>query len=280
MSLLVGTNFYAARGDEGRRQDGAIRALRALPGVERINVQWADDRFDVDGIETVAELRSDSRTVSGRDGRRKPLVSEILDVLCRHAEARGCRHFLFANADIEITAAAVELVARDPREGFALARTDFDPATRGSLGVMQRGTDALVFDTAWWRRHASRFRPYILGEPVWDNVYTAILLVHSNAAFANREGLLAHELHGMGQRNGAYDDYTWYLAALDRPYFSLWAAFHDGLERLGDAAAEASAVEALRMRIFDPRVLRQGRALQWARAVKARVRYARRRRGS
>ena len=103
MSLLIGANFYAARGDEARRQDGAIRALRALTGVRTVNLQWPDAVYDVDGIATAAALRQDSLIVTGRHGRRKPIVSEILGALADIAGRHGCRHFMFANADIEIT---------------------------------------------------------------------------------------------------------------------------------------------------------------------------------
>ncbi len=277
MSLLIGANFYAARGDEARRQDGAIRALRALPGVHTANLQWPDSVYDVEGVPTVPALRQDSLMATGREGRRKPMVAEILGALADLAGRQGCGHFMFVNADIEIMPAAVALIEHDPRDGFVLARTDFEAETRTPLGVMQFGSDAFVFATDWWEQNAWRFRPYIAGEPVWDNVYTAILLTHSNAEFVNRPGLILHERHGMSQRSSPFNDYTWLLAALDRPYFSLWAAFSAELSKLPNDASDETAVRTLRTRIFDPRALRRGRALQWARAVKARLRYALRR---
>jgi hypothetical protein len=280
VSILIGTNYYAARGDEARRQDGAINALRALSGIHAVNLQWPDDVYDVDGIATLTELRLDSRIVTGRDGRRKPIVSEVLGILAAAARQEGCRYFMFANADIEITQAAVALMEQDPREGFVFTRTDVDPGTRASSGVMQFGSDAFAFDTSWWMRNARRFRPYIAGEPVWDNVYTALLLTHANAEFVSREGLILHVRHEMQQQGSPFNDYTWYLAALDRPYFSLWAEFSAGLMRLPDPGFNATAVRALQARVFDARALRRGRVLQWARVQKARIRYAMRRRRS
>lgn len=278
MSVLVGMNFYPATGDGERRQNRAIDALRGLTNVCAANLQWPDEEFAVDGIPTVARLQRDSRTVSGRGGRRKPIVSEMLQVLAEEAEVRGCRRFVFANADIEITPAAIAEAARDGSDGCVFVRTDLDPVTHAPLGVMRFGVDAFAFDVAWWQRHRTRFRAYIAGEPVWDNVYTAILLTHSNAQFLDREGLVLHERHESPWRGSPFDDYTWYLAALDRPYFSQWAAFHAELTQLGDAAAhDAAVVRALRERMFDRRALRRGRPLQWARALKARARYAMRR---
>lgn len=275
MSVLVGMNFYPATGDAGRRQDRAIDALRGLANVSAVNLQWSDDVFAVEGISTVARLERDSRTVSGRPGRRKPILSEMLQVLATEAVARGCRQFLFANADIEITPGAIAETARDAAEGCVFVRTDLDPVTRAPLGVMRFGVDAFAFDLGWWQRHRKRFRAYIAGEPVWDNVYTAILLTHSNARFLDRAGLVLHERHESPWRGSPFDDYTWYLAALDRLYFSQWAVFHAELTQLAETGPpDPAAVQALRERVFTPRALRRGRPLQWARALKARLRYA------
>ena len=274
MSVLIGMNFYAAQGDAGRRQDRAIAALRALRGTPCVNLQWPDGRFDVPGIETLATLRRDARTVTGRDGRRKPIVPDMLDILADAASARGCLHFLFANADIEITPAAIALIDEAPRDGYAFVRTDLDPETHASIGQMRYGVDAFAFDVRWWGRNRHRFRAYIAGEPVWDNVYTAILLTHSDAAFVDREGLVLHERHESPWRDSPYDDYTWYLAALDRPYFSLWSTFHAEFMALGAAGVGADAVDAMRDRLFDASRLGGGRVVQFLRAAKARARYA------
>lgn len=280
MSVLVGMNFYPATGDAGRRQQGAIDALRRLPEATVVNLQWPDARFDVEGIRTLPVLRRDSRRATGRDGRRKPIVSEILHALAREAEAAGCRYFLFANADIEITAEALAYVERQSRDGYALLRTDFDAATKRPLGLMDSGTDAFVFAVDWWQRHAHRFRPYIAGEPVWDNVYTAVLLVHSNAELVQRSGLVLHERHDAPWRNSPFDEYTWLLAALDRPYFSLWAAFHAELVQRREEAPSPEELHGLRERVFTAAALRHGRLLQLGRVVKAHARYAMRRRRS
>jgi len=274
VSVLIGMNFYAATGDAGRRQDRAIEALRHLPDATVVNLQWPDDQFDVPGIPTLAHLRRDSRSVSGRGGRRKPIVSDMLQILAAAAESRGCQHFLFANADIEITPAAIAAVTARARDGFVFVRTDLDPETQASLGPMRFGVDAFVFEVNWWRRHRRRFRAYIAGEPVWDNVYTAILLAHSDAEFIDRDGLILHERHDSPWRGSPFDDYTWFLAALDRPYFSLWAKFHADLTQMGPEASNQIAVDALRQRVFNTDALDTGRMVQLARVLKAHMRYA------
>jgi hypothetical protein len=273
MSVLIGMNFYAARGDAAQRQDRAIAALRGLAGAQAVNLQWADDVFAVSGIATVAGLRRDSCGVARRAGRRKPIVSEMLDLLSAEADARGCRWMLLANGDIAITPEALALIEREAREGYAFTRTDVDERTGAPAGVMSFGVDAFAIDVGWWRRHRARFRAYILGEPVWDNVYTAVLLTHANAAFVIQPGLLVHPRHDSPWQGSVYAEYTRYLAALDRPYFSRWAEFHGELSRLGSEPAQ-DVVSALARRVFDPRVVRRGRMLQRARVAKAWFRYS------
>ena len=45
--------------------------------------------------------------------------------------------------------------------------------------MVTAGQDMFVVSVQWWQRNRSRFRPYILGEACWDNVYTAVMMCHS-----------------------------------------------------------------------------------------------------
>jgi hypothetical protein len=273
VNVLIGMNFYAASGDAARRQARAIDMLRTMPKASCVNLQWPDGRFDVPGIPTLAELKQDARSVTGRDGPRKPVIPEMLDLLAAAAEKEGCRYFLYANADVELTASALERMHHTAREGYAFARTDMDPDTGAPLGPMLFGVDAFAFDVNWWRRHRTRFRAYIGGEPVWDNVYTAILLCHSNGEFVDQPGLLRHERHAVAWARSPYGSYTALLAALDRPYFTLWAVFHAELTVLRSAGAGAAADDELRRRVFTAAAARRGWLVQQLRAAKARARY-------
>ncbi len=274
MTVLVGMNFYAVTGDAGRRQERAIRALHALADVRTVNLQWRDDVFEVAGIPALPVLRADSRTVSGREGRRKPIISEMLDALAVVAADHRCRSFLYANSDIEITPAAIALIEGSQRDGFAFMRTDLDPETGIAVGTMRFGVDAFAFDVSWWRRHRHRFRSYIAGEPVWDNVYLSVLLTHGDAELIDQKGMILHEQHASPWKTSPFNDYTWFLAALDRPYFTQWARFHAEWTRLPEASVDAPAVEALRVRIFTLNELHRGRVVQWGRMLKARFRYS------
>ncbi|MFL5383118.1 MAG: hypothetical protein ACJ8GN_11425 [Longimicrobiaceae bacterium] len=280
MSVLLGVNAFPAGGEGGGRQSRALATWRALAGVRLANLQWADGACEVEGFATHPVLRADARTVSGRRGRRLPVLNEAMDRLAELAEEAGCGWFAYANSDVAYTQAAVDRMAAGGEDGLAFSRMDVDPATGRDLEMVTAGVDVFAVSTAWWRAHRRRFRAYLGGEPVWDNVYTAILLAHGRALLLNREPLIRHERHSGGDwSRSPYARYLNHLAALDRPYFTLWAAYHAGLEALrARGAAEAEELR-LQREVFSRRPSPLERAVQAGRVVKAVLRRAARRRG-
>jgi hypothetical protein len=275
VTVVVGTHTFAASGEAARRQARAIDALRALNGVTAENVQFARDGHTMDGVHTIAALTRDSCSVTGSAGPRKAIVSDILDVLCTRAEAVDSRYFCFMNADIVLSQVAVDWIATGNREAWLFSREDFDGATGVSLGMATAGMDAIALSTAWWRRNRHRFRPYIAGEAVWDNVYTAIVMCHADAALENRHPLVRHEAHpaGWAPGQGPFARYTQYLAARDASYFTLWCQYWDGLQAIRRRGDDPEAEEALARRVFAWRPTTADRVRQTLRNVKAELRY-------
>ena len=275
MSLLLGVNAFPASGDAARRQQAALATWRGLNGVRLANLGWPGDVLEVDGFATHAVLRGDSRTASGRGGPRKPLVSEAFDRLAAIAAAEGCRWFAYANSDIEWTQGAVDAVAQGGREVYALSRADVHPDTGRVIEMVTAGIDAFVVSVGWWGANRRRFRAYIGGEPIWDNVYTAILLAHGDGLLLNREPLLRHERHPAGAwGRSPFAPYLGYLAVLDSLYFTRWAIYHDRLLALRARGARAEEEEALQREVFRGPFPLAARLKQAGRALKARARWA------
>src|SRR3954471_20468544 len=176
--LTIGTRFYPAAEDAERRQQHARDALAALQGVHRVNLQFTDETFRPDGFETRAVLRLDSRRVTGGGRVRKPIVSEMFDALAAAAAERGDRYFAYLNADIEVAPPAVARILDGGRDAYAFCRIDLAPGTREAGDVLLLGLDLFAVDVDWWRRERRRFRPYIAGEALWDNVYAAVMASH------------------------------------------------------------------------------------------------------
>src|SRR5262245_6734601 len=193
--VTIGTRFYPASEDSERRQRRAREALASLPDVHRVNLQFTDETFRPDGFETRAVLRLDSRRVTGGGRARKPIVLEMFDALASAAAERGDRYFAYLNADIEVAPPAVARIAGGGRDAYAFCRTDLAAGSREPREVLLVGLDLFAADVAWWRRERRRFRPYIAGEALWDNVYAAMMASHGNAEIVDVDPGIFHEMH-------------------------------------------------------------------------------------
>jgi hypothetical protein len=274
MTIPLGSQFYLGPTPAMQRQQQALAAVGRLSCVEPVNVQWVDGALDVGGLETIAVLKQDSRTVTRSPGRRKPILREVLDALAAVAEERNHRYFGFFNADIEVTQAAVDTIQEEQRQSYAFSRMDFDE--RGDREIMTTGLDLFAFDVGWWRANRHRFRRYILGERCFDNVFAAIMMCHGNVLILNRRGEIRHEVHPTGPF-GVFDEYNWYLATLDALYFSVWVNYWEHLTQArarGGSKAEELEIQRS-MFVLQPSILT--RARHAGRCLKAHWRFHRRR---
>ena len=255
-----------------------METLRSLRDVIAVNVQYETDAHSVNGVETLVRLTRDSRTVTGRAGPRKPIVRDILDALCTRAEENGARGFAFMNADIHLSQEAVDWLVAGGHDAWLFSREEYNGATGAALGMNTAGVDVVAFSTLWWRHNRFRFRPYLVGEAVWDNVFTAIVMCHANAVLENRRPLVRHEAHPIvWSPDGPFGRYTQYLAALDSGYFSIWCRYWAGLQDLRRVGAAEAQERALATKTFVWAPSLAERATQVLRAVKANLRYRLRR---
>ena len=275
MAILLGTQVYPARGDAARRQADALQSWRRLPDVHPLNLQFTGtaDPVEVEGFETLTALRLDSVAVSGRSGIRKPIASEVFTVLAAAAADRKCDYFVFLNSDIQPMPALIERLHEGGLDAYAVSRMDVDLVTGRDRSIQIAGIDGFAIRPAWWRAEGWRFRPYVLGEPVWDNVYCAQVLCHGRATLLNREPLLRHEWHPTQWKASPFAHYTQLLSALDAPYFSLWYAYWDQLRGLREAGASAEDELALQRELFVWRPTLRSRVVQLGRGLKAHLRH-------
>jgi hypothetical protein len=273
--VLIGTHTYQGSPSALRRQQEAIDSLLTLERAEAVNVQFEHQPHHVNGLRTLARLRHSSNSVSKRRGPSKAIVPEILDVLASEGAAAGVEYICFTNSDILFTQDAVDWIVGGGREAYIFSREDYDAETRTPIHVEIAGVDALAVRTNWWLANRRRFRRYIVGEACWDNVFTAIVMCHADAAIENRRPLVRHERHPMGPMPSAYfGEYVRMLTALDSGYFSLWYRYWNGLRRLRaeGATADAEAAWAREVFVWNPDF--PTRAVQHARNVKAVLRHA------
>jgi hypothetical protein len=259
--LLIGTSTSGRDGDIGRREARAEASLAALSGADAVNLRFVDDPAATGPAEALPALRRDALQVSGRQGPRKPIVSEMLDVLSAEAGRRGCSRIALVNGDIIVSQAAVDRIATLARPAIALSRQDVGGGEPDAM--LLRGIDMFVFDVSFWRAERRRFRPYILGEALWDNVYAAIAVCHGGT-LVNREALITHERHPSAAAS-PFAQYGHLLATRDGTYFSRWCVYVDRAERLRAAGGTIEEEDALQRAIFT----RPGAAMLAMDAVRA-----------
>lgn len=274
MKVLLGAHLYDANAAAAKRQTDAARANAALAGVDFLNVQPARNPLQHEGIETLAVLERDARDLVGFHGRPTPIASDLCDALAGAARRRGLRYFALINGDIIVSSQAIDRIVREGRDGYVFSRIDVDDSGR-DLELMLYGVDLWAFDVDWWDAHRHRFRPYVVGGPCFDNVYTAIMLAHGNGFIENRVGEIRHVAHERAWATGPYERYNFYLAALDAPYFSMWARYIGSLEALRRGVSSAEQEAAMQQRTFVRRQSPLASIWHAGRCARARWRYAR-----
>lgn len=246
-ALLLGTSVSGKPGDTARREGAAQASLAALAGVECVNLAFHDDPPAAGLVPQRRTLRQDAPQVAGVAGARKPVVSEMLDVLAADACERGIPRIALVNGDIIVLPEAVERLTSGGAPAAAVARTEIggdQPET-----TLLYGIDMFVFDREFWQRERRRFRAYLLGEVVWDNVYASIIACHGGVVL-NRERLILHQRHPSATSGSPFDTYVHALATRDRSYFTLWCTYVARAEALRAAGGSAADEAALQREVF------------------------------
>jgi hypothetical protein len=250
-----------------------VRRVVCLAGIEAVNVQFTDGDSRVDPrFETLAALATDSAIITGSAGRRKPIAVEMFDVLASAAAARGHYYFAYMNSHIVVTPALVNAVQRCARDTYAISRCDVG----GGAGdrMITAGQDMFAVSVRWWDRN--RVRAYILGEACRDNVYTAVMMCHSDGVLLNRDPLIVHRRHAAVWRDATpAARYNGYLAALDARYFDVWSQYLHRLEALRRDDVPPSAEAELANDIFAWKRSAPNAVRQFVRSTRARQRYRR-----
>jgi hypothetical protein len=272
MRVLLATSIYEGRNAAAvRRQARSADSLMQLKGAQVVNLQFQEAPVELHGMETVRALRRSSLSVTGLRGPRKPVSNEIFGALAGLAQARGLRYFAYVNSDIVVTQEAVDAI--DGRQSYAYSRTEVDPASGRHNGITTAGVDMFAVEASWWLQNAGRFRPYLIGESTWDNVYTAQLFCHSDGVLLNREALILHETHETAWTASPFQRYVQKLAAYDSLYFSLWAKYHAILTGLRQRGATDEEELAAQRSTFVWRPSLREQAVQQCRNWKAALRY-------
>ena len=250
--LLIGTHVRGGTGDSARREAAAQASLTALAATGTaacVNLGFADEDTPAGTLPTLRVLQQEGSRLAGVPGPKKPAVDEMLDALAREAARRGLSRMALANGDIVVLPEAVTQTTNAGIPAFAVSRIDIGGGEPDA--PLLYGVDMFVFDLEFWRRERRRFRAYLLGDAVWDNVYASVIACHGGRLL-NRERLILHERHVSGSRGSVYAGYVHLLAARDSSYFSRWCDYVGEAETIRARGGSADEELDRQRAIFQP----------------------------
>jgi hypothetical protein len=271
--LLIGSNYHPGSPAVVTRQKRSQDSILDLTDVECVNLQFENDPMSVEGFRTLAQLQLDSLKVMGRSGTRKPITIEALDLLAHEAKVCGANYFCWVNADITVLPALLDVIRDRDREAYLFSRTDIDESTSERIGIFHVGIDAFVFRVDYWIRNRWRYRKYILGEGLFDPVFTSITLCHSDGILFNNKDYLLHPNHERTWKYSPFSDWNIFLSAMDFIYLEKWNRYSRYLcDHRSDGFSDDSMEQLQREMFLWPPPLKI-RLWQHGRTIKAFFRY-------
>lgn len=273
--ILIGVHYHSGDPDALRRQAAARDSLSALKKVRLVNLQFSDGpSIEMEGVETIAALQTDSRKTSGVEGKRTPIVREMCMVLAEIAHKSNIPYFILLNSDEIILQPLVDMVLERGLEGYIFSRMEFSKDTGRDIGMSPGGSGCFVFQTKWWLENHKLFRSYVIGEAYWDNLYTTILLCKARALLLNRTGdFVRHEAHPRVWPSSPYINYTRYLASLDSLYLAIWHRYIARLRELRGTGAGEEDEMTLQQQTFKFQPSTGARLWHVGRCIKAWLRF-------
>lgn len=269
----LGSHYYAAADETLARNRAAATTLKKLPRTTLVNLLFRDESFEEDGFETHACLSRDSCTATGRKGPRKPLARETFDSLARLAEESDHPFFAWINADIAVEPEFIGWIDSMQRDCFFFSRTDIGAPETEENGMFWFGIDLFVFRVSWWKEHRTRFRNYVIGDGLYDTIFTSIALSHSNGILVNNRSLIFHQFHPRVWAKSPFSDWNIFLSCRDFLYVERWHEYSGHLMQRPPEDFNDDEAEQLQREVFHSRFPISSRIVQAGRAAKAYIRY-------
>ena len=271
--LVLGTHYHPGAQETLARQQAGQESLRGLSRVDRVNLQFPDAPLTVPGFHSMAGLDLDSLKLTGRTGLRKPVGRQLLELLAGRAGEVGAPSFGFVNADVQALPEVLTAISRYGRDAFLFSRTDVNSVTHQREAVFFVGIDMFIFRLAWWQQHCWRFRKFIVGEGLWDPIYTSITLCHSNGILFNNRDFILHPNHKSDWHASPFSDWNIFLSCLDFLYLQQWNRYSKHLTRHSPEGISDEAMEQTQREFFSWAPPLKSRLWQTGRSVKAFGRY-------
>lgn len=147
------------------------------------DVQFVDDPItNHHDINTSHVLTRSSQNVCTTGNKKLPIVTDIIQFAREQCESDD--HIIFTNNDIIINKNLLKYINDNNPEAMVCSRMNIQPVDSFECVLNKSvtperieiwGYDTFVFRADWWDHHKEYFNEYLLGMPVWDNVFASIV---------------------------------------------------------------------------------------------------------
>jgi hypothetical protein len=173
---------------------------------EKLNSYDNVDVFDIQkpGIEgkfkTIDKIERYSNDVIKGSAKELPFVNDLFNITAD----LDYDYFIVTNADVMISPRLINHILEKDITAMSCSRLDVQPTAsiKDNMKPVRwevAGHDTFCFKTDWYKKHSILFEDFLLGKPVYDQHYAALMKVFgNNDSFGNKNpAFCLHEHHGI-----------------------------------------------------------------------------------
>lgn len=173
---------------------------------KKLNSYDSVDVFDIQkpGIEgkfkTIDKIERYSNDVIEGSTKELPFVNDLFNITAD----LDYDYFIVTNADVMISPRLINHILERDVTAMSCSRLDVQPTVNIKDGMKPvrwevAGHDTFCFKTDWYKKHSVLFEDFLLGKPVYDQHYAALMKVFgNNDSFGNKNpAFCLHEHHGI-----------------------------------------------------------------------------------
>lgn len=194
MNIVVGFNSFQPE----VRQQVSLDSWKHLLQNDHIqnlyDIQFEDEQnINHDDVETLFVLKRSSLDIVTGSTKKLPVVRDLFDTLSTKCEPDD--YFIFTNNDVILNKNLIKHIKQEKPECFACSRLNIQPIGTFDDVINKNikpanyeiyGFDTFVFKNSWWLQNQHVFNDYLLGMPVFDNVFGSLMkLFGGNHPFGN-----------------------------------------------------------------------------------------------
>jgi hypothetical protein len=147
------------------------------------DIQFASDPIiNHHDINTIHSLKRSSLDLCTGGNRNLPVVTDIIQSVRERCNADD--HIIFTNNDIIINSNLIKYINKNNPDAVVCSRMNIQPINSFNDILNKNivpdkieiwGYDTFVVRADWWLEHSKYFNDYLLGMPIWDNVFASII---------------------------------------------------------------------------------------------------------